>query len=182
MLLRTPRCAGYGVQSPSAYNFLRKVVRDRRHYDAYNELALKWKEDECGRARHRFYMRLAAHFQPENWLVTARTPIVEDYVMAGCAATSVVADCEKPDVMLIDMADDNDGDDAYIYNKVLARLNVATVLIVENIRNDRKKLDSWRKIIGDDRTGMCFDLFDFGLAFPRKVGQKQCYNVMAPHA
>ena len=67
-LCRCKYSRGFGVQSPSAYSFIRYVINEHYPYYAYSELEERY--EMPGRLQHklgRLLFRLANYWQPEKW-------------------------------------------------------------------------------------------------------------------
>ena len=64
-LRRCGYCRGFGVQSPSAYSFIRYVINEHYPYYAYQELQEQF--PQLNRREHkvgRLLLRLSNHWQP----------------------------------------------------------------------------------------------------------------------
>ena len=82
-LRRCGYCRGFGVQSPSAYAFIRYVINEHYPYYAYQEL--KERLVHLDRRQHklgRLLLRLANFWQPE--ISICNDSLFEDYLHAGC--------------------------------------------------------------------------------------------------
>ena len=82
--LRRCGCSrGFGVQSPSAYAFIRYVINEHYPYYAYQELQerLSW-FDKRGHQTGRLLLRLANFWQPKICMVNEHR--FDEYLHAGC--------------------------------------------------------------------------------------------------
>ena len=68
-LSRINHCRGFGVQSPSAYAFIRYVVNEHYPYYAYEDLRKQHADVSGVRLKLcRLYLRLANYAQAAQWL------------------------------------------------------------------------------------------------------------------
>lgn len=82
-LCRCKYCRGFGVQSPSAYSFIRYVINEHYPYYAYSELEERY--EMPGRLQHklgRLLFRLANYWQPEKCY--SIESLYFPYINAGC--------------------------------------------------------------------------------------------------
>ena len=80
---------GFGVQSPSAYSFIRYVLTEHYPYYAYDELKMRFKSfDHATKKKGRLYFRLANYAQASHWFDyhSAEQPYAA-YVHEGCRKT-----------------------------------------------------------------------------------------------
>ena len=90
-LMRIGYCRGFGIQSPSAYAFVRYVINEHYPYYAYNELK---NENSNLSLRHRklgkLYFRLSNYAQADSWIsFRPVTNAYEQYIVRGCNKTRV---------------------------------------------------------------------------------------------
>ena len=92
-LCRIGYCRGFGVQSPSAYRFIRYVINEHYPYYAYSDMRselpdVSWLE----RKRMELYFRIANFRQASTWLCYGGdTALLKRYVSSGCKASAVRA-------------------------------------------------------------------------------------------
>ena len=85
-LSRINKCRGFGVQSPTAYSFIRYVINEHYPYYAYGDMDiacpdLSWKELKL----FRLYFRIANYSQADTWLLNGVfADALLSYVKAGC--------------------------------------------------------------------------------------------------
>ena len=98
-LRRIKYCRGFGVQSPSAYRFIRYVINEHYPYYAYDELRKELPRlDSLTRKRMELYFRIANYRQASLWLdYSRRDDTIAIYVGRGCNATRVrnIADLQQ---------------------------------------------------------------------------------------
>lgn len=179
-VLRAPRCRGFGVQSPSAYHFIRSVACERWPFFAYKDLAAKWEESRRERSLHQFYLRLANWLQPETCVMPKQRLSAVDYLKAGCNKVIILEKHPKPDLVIIDAADYIAEDGYELCRKRLSAMLKTVICVVESIYQDRNTRLLWQKIVSDPHTSACFDLYDCGLVFFDKNFAKRCYNIILP--
>lgn len=102
-LRRIRHCAGFGVQSPTDYAFVRGVIYERLPYYAYDELAVSYPEaDSRTMWIARLLHRVSNHAQAEN-IIYCANEIPDVYASAmqkGClkSAISGCSSIEKLDI------------------------------------------------------------------------------------
>lgn len=174
-LRRCPYSRGFGVQSPSAYRFIRYVVNEHYPYYAYDDLrraipgiAPSWRR-QC-----RLYFRIANYAQAEEWWEMApEDEAVRAYVEAGCHKTRITRHAARPGV--IRMAMDSSAKEAFA--RCLAKAPPEALLIVEGIHRSKSALRLWRRMADHPRTSVSFDLYTCGILFFDKKRIKQHYIV-----
>ncbi len=151
---------GFGVQSPSAYQFIRYVVNEHYPYHAYDDLR---DEIDCSSDRRRLlelYFRLA-NFQQAKPLtiVGEKSDDIEQYVKASCkkASLRVVDNCDK--------------------EELLANQTEESMLVVEDIMENKERQALWQTLLADIRTGVSYDLYYCGIIFFDLSKFKRCYKV-----
>ena len=178
-------CRGFGIQSPSAYSFVRYVVNEHYPYYAYADLAdsfPQWGKRE--RKLGEFYFRLANFAQASQWLCCGSIPHwLAPYVQAGCKRTAVVeledadlraiASAEQP--IVVHLLDPLHAEETY--ERVLPMLNQRSILVVNDIRLSSHSRQLWQKLRHDSRTGVTFDLHYCGLVFFDTARPKQHYVI-----
>ncbi|MDN5552945.1 hypothetical protein [Prevotella sp.] len=159
---------GFGVQSPSAYSFLRYVVNEHYPYYAYQNL-----KDESGDVSplitklSRFYFRMANFSQSEFWYdYKACNDIYQKYVVAGCKSTSFVSFDEIDSIDTFQIARMSlYGDYQKVYNHLASIANNDSLLIIENIKRDKITRKFWKQVVKDNRTFVTYDLYYCGVVF-----------------
>lgn len=185
-LSRINHCRGFGVQSPSAYAFIRYVVNEHYPYYAYEDLRKQHADVSDVRLKLcRLYLRLANYAQAAQWLWCGEPGDAErSYVNSGCSHTrQSVADADsalptpdaaQPTVAVIPLS----APDATRRTLALRFVETAdevrrlsetphskTMLVVEGIGHDAPAADIWRQLTADSRVSVTFDLYYCGIAF-----------------
>lgn len=185
-LSRINHCRGFGVQSPSAYAFIRYVVNEHYPYYAYDDLRKQHVDVSDVRLKLcRLYLRLANYAQAAQWLWCGEPGDAErSYVNSGCSHTrQSVADADsalptpdaaQPTVAVIPLS----APDATRRTLALRFVETAdearrlseaphskTMLVVEGIGHDAPAADIWRQLTADSRVSVTFDLYYCGIAF-----------------
>ncbi len=176
-LSRISKCRGFGVQSPTAYSFIRYVINEHYPYYAYGDMDieypdLSWKELKL----YRLYFRIANYSQASMWLLKGSfNDVLLRYVKAGCYSVCFTHDnieVAAAGVILIKDVPTNDVLDYYLCN---ASSN--SIIIIENIHVSREASMMWKSIVQDARVGRTFDLYYCGIIFMDKEKCKQHYIV-----
>lgn len=157
---------GYGVQSPSVYYYIKYVLNEQFPYYAYDELLqLSVSPHDQSIKLSRLYLRLANFHQPHVWLdLCPENDTVKEYIHAGCRHTSYYSVTQMDSLPHVDVARLMN-DDRVLYEKLLPKMTPHSVLLINNIRNDRHILSFWNDIEDDKRIGLTIDLYSIGIAF-----------------
>ena len=162
-ILRIPRSRGFGVQSPSAYRFIRYVLNERYPYYAYGDLRQRF--PHLGKQQRRIcelYFRLANYAQAEEWWEISPSNVAEQaYISAGCQKSRLTKDSIHPGVICMDA-------EAYaagVFDSCAEKAAKDTLLIIVGIHRNYRCYQFWRQMAQDNRTSLSFDLFDCGILF-----------------
>lgn len=175
---RISHCRGFGVQSPSAYRFIRYVVNEHFPYYAYDSLRLAFPGESPDKHRlHRLYFRIANFAQASRCIdYSCCGAMFERYVKAACSKTEVVRVepgicADSLDGLLRPLAPlrfvriaASEGCVGFA-EKVLECSSTDTLVVVERIKSDASMREAWRKIMSDSRVSVSFDLYYCGIAF-----------------
>ncbi len=165
-LCRISFCRGFGVQSPSAYRFIRYVVNEHYPYYAYNDLRQVYPDLHGADLKlMRLYLRLANHCQTDSFVDAGGVApcALLDFVASGCRKTRVTGEVDAVTpirLLRIGTARDNDWID-----RVLDHTDQNTVIVVEQIGLRRDLHDIWNRLLADSRVSVSFDLYYCGIAF-----------------
>ena len=177
-LRRIRHSRGFGVQSPTAYSFIRYVINEHYPYYAYSELSAKvpsmgWRE----RKLLRLYFRIANHVQAAVMVdLCGRDDCLRAYVNAGCKLTEVVDALPEEGtagIFRMRIADDFPEQ----FSKVIGKVDATSIVIIEDIHRNRQARNMWRSVIEDKRTGRTFDLYYCGIVTFDLSKYKQHYKV-----
>ena len=170
---RYSRSRGFGVQSPSAYSFIRFVINEHDPYYAYSELEIQLVmltrlEHKLGR----LFLRLANYWQPMSYCST--THQYAAYIHAGCRQCVLERNVRGRQLVIVDWI--KDGQENF-WTYILPRCTKHTLLVVIGIHSDRNCLSSWVRLQENDLTGVTYDLYHCGIVFFDKDIYKQHYKV-----
>lgn len=182
-LRRIKYCRGFGVQSPSAYRFIRYVINEHYPYYAYDELRKELPRlDSLTRKRMELYFRVANFRQASLWLdFCKRNDVIATYVGRGCHATQVhrITDLQQT------TADDrievlricpSAGCEALL-EAALQQTDDRTLFIIEDIGYNDTAKRMWQKLLDSDLTSVSYDLYYLGIAFFDRKRYKANYVV-----
>lgn len=138
---------GFGIQSPSDYDFVRHVINEHAPYYAYGKLR---GDDWLTRKLGRLYLRLANWRQPH----TMAADRYQRYWQAGCRQIRFgdTYIYNKVELVRIDIADD--------YEALFSRCDAESVVVVEGLWRDKQR---WQALQHDARVGTTFDLYYCGI-------------------
>ena len=192
--LRRCGCSrGFGVQSPSAYAFIRYVINEHYPYYAYQEL--KERLVHLDRRQHklgRLLLRLANFWQPE--ISICNDSLFEDYLHAGCRKVKWV-ELEHPiqtDYLLL--KDNLLLNEAWgkkrmmvinlekmgmkeVRTQVLPLCDDQTMLVLLGNLYREKRGEEWLHLQESDYCGITYDLYSLGIIFFDKKKFKQHYRM-----
>lgn len=168
---RLSYCRGFGVQSPSAYRFIRYVINEHYPYYAYARLRREfphvgWRK----RKMVQLYFRVANYAQASAWIDFAdNDKVVEAYVANGCRATVLhsvgrLGDLEAFDAPQVVRVAAREGCREFVVG-MAARATRDTIIIVEDIGRSRMAAEAWKDLLASGRTSVSFDLYYCGVAF-----------------
>ena len=179
-LMRCGYSRGFGIQSPSAYAFVRYVVNVHNPYYAYEELDKEMSERPLGfRKLGRLMFRLANYWQPQY--VVMGDYDFAPYIYAGCNSTLVrmIDDysfeyIERPVLVILEidwLEDEN------IRNEILDAGSDKVLLVLTGIHDNKQNRSLWAHLIADERSGISYDLYSCGILFFDKSKYKQHFKI-----
>ena len=192
--LRRCGCSrGFGVQSPSAYAFIRYVINEHYPYYAYRELqeSLTWL-DKRGHQIGRLLLRLANFWQPEICIVNEHR--FDEYLHAGCRKAKRV-EMEHPILKDDQLLNDNQFQKETrgmkrmmvinlekmgmkeVRTQVLPLCDDQTMLVLLGNLYREKQGEEWHQLQESDYCGITYDLYDIGIIFFDKKVYKQHYRM-----
>ena len=170
---RIHKCLGFGIQSPTDYDFVRTVVNEYDAYYDYDELQTdNWMQQKLGE----LYFRVTNWRQPATILTNDYQP----WFQAGCrsARLSPLTSPNSPltphlsplniDLVRIEIEQHQQLELLY------AHCNQQSVIIVEGIWRDWQ---TWHAIEHDTRIGTTFDLYYCGIVFCDTQRYKHNYRI-----
>ena len=150
-LRRMSYSRGFGVQSPSAYRFIRYVISEHYPYYAYADLRKKYP-------------------------TLKDSSLLADYVAHGCKMTrvrNVVSELSGGDTV-DDSLDDVvmrlvricpiAGCEAFL-EKALAESDQSSVFVIEDISSDAVAHRMWQQLVESEKVSVSYDLYYCGIAF-----------------
>ena len=172
-LSRIHKCLGFGIQSPTDFDFVRTVVNEHDAYYAYDELqADNWLQRKLGE----LYLRVANWRQP----ATILTDDYQPWFQAGCRSAHITNHNSQCNATL-DLGQEFPIELARIdieqyeqLEQLYASCNQQSVIIVEGIW---RNWQAWHAIEHDARTGTTFDLYYCGIVFFDAQRYKHNYRI-----
>ena len=157
---------GFGVQSPSAYSFIRYVLTEHYPYYAYVELKMRFKSfDHATTKKGRLYFRLANYAQASHWFDyhSAEQPYAA-YVHEGCRKTVFQAIDGKtiPNAFRIarlSMTEDYQA----VYEALCKVATDDSILILEGINDNKDTKAFWKRVQESQKATRTYDLFLCGI-------------------
>ena len=157
---------GFGVQSPSAYSFIRYVLTEHYPYYAYDELKMRFKSfDHATKKKGRLYFRLANYAQASHWFDyhSVGQPYAA-YVHEGCRKTVFQAIDGKtiPNAFRIarlSMTEDYQA----VYEALYKVATDDSILILEGINDNKDTKAFWKRVQESQKATRTYDLFLCGI-------------------
>jgi hypothetical protein len=161
-LSRMHRCLGFGIQSPTDFQFVRDVINEHAPYYKYSEVGQS--DDWMTRRLGRLYFRIANWLQPS--IVFSRH--YGEYLHAGCNKCKVVdtVSDDKPQMAIVDNREE--------MVSLLPLLVDGSVLVVDRLY-DHKQM--WNCLLDYERATLLFDLYYCGIVIFDSKRIKQHYIV-----
>lgn len=182
-LRRIKYCRGFGVQSPSAYRFIRYVINEHYPYYAYDELRKELTRlDSLTRKRMELYFRVANFRQASLWLdFCERNDVIATYVGRGCHATQVRRITDLRQITADDRIEvlricPTAGSEA-VLEAALQQADDHTLFIIEDIGYNDTAKRLWQTLLESDITSVSYDLYYLGIAFFDRKRYKANYVV-----
>lgn len=182
-LRRIKYCRGFGVQSPSAYRFIRYVINEHYPYYAYDELRKELPRlDSLTRKRMELYFRVANFRQASLWLdFCERNDVIATYVGRGCHATQVRRITDLQQITADDRIEvlricPSAGCEALL-EAALQKADDRTLFIIEDIGYNDTAKRLWQTLLESDITSVSYDLYYLGIAFFDRKRYKANYVV-----
>lgn len=182
-LRRIKYCRGFGVQSPSAYRFIRYVINEHYPYYAYDELRNELPRlDSLTRKRMELYFRVANFRQASLWLdFCERNDVIATYVGRGCHATQVRRITDLRQITADDRIEvlricPTAGSEA-VLEAALQQADDHTLFIIEDIGYNDTARRLWQTLLESDITSVSYDLYYLGIAFFDRKRYKANYVV-----
>ena len=172
-LRRIGRRKGFGIQSPSAYQYVTDVLCQRLPYHLYADLQeLFPKVKSRQRKVYRLFFRLANDRQAEKTFVS---PLLSDggreYILAGNRRTTISKQMKGCGFIVVSATEM----DIHNWNFILMdEVENDAVLAVTDIRRGK---DAWQAVKTCERVKMTFDCYDVGVALFGHTLHQQHYSL-----
>lgn len=188
-LRRITHCRGFGIQSPWAYRFVRYVVNEHYPYYVYDDLKDQLNEIEpVQRKLSRLYFRIANYRQPDHIIDFMSSCTVYDTMMKRGCRNSVIhhleSGCTKQQIEEILYDGEIDmlrmslkGNYESFYEKAVQYAGSSCLFILEDIYSSADTRSFWRRVTGDVRCSVTFDLYFCGVVFFNKKLFKTNYII-----
>ena len=185
LLKRFWHSRGFGIQSPSAYRFVRYVINEHYPYYAYDELfQLYPNENKLTIKLCKLYFRIANYAQAKRWGMCIDSDEYEQYsayIQAGCHHTQVVdfthgynlLSMATSDVLLMTL----ENNWSEIFEAFVSHVHDSSILIVEDIYATKDTKKAWKQMVDDQRTVITFDLYYCGIILFDQTKTKQHYII-----
>lgn len=162
-LSRIHKCQGFGIQSPTDFDFVRTVVNEHSPYYAYDEIdTADWFQRHLGQ----LYLRIANWRQPTTILTNG----YQRWFQAGCRSAHILSDLGDETLQLAHIEIEQCAQLEELYT----HCQQESVIIVEGIHRD---WNAWHAIEKDVRVGTTFDLYYCGIVFFDVQRYKHHYRI-----
>ena len=162
-LSRIHKCQGFGIQSPTDFDFVRTVVNEHSPYYAYDEIeTADWFQRHLGQ----LYLRIANWRQPTTILTNG----YQCWFQAGCRSAHILSDLDDETLQLAHIEIEQCAQLEQLYT----HCQQESVIIVEGIHRD---WNAWHAIEKDVRVGTTFDLYYCGIVFFDVQRYKHLYRI-----
>ena len=162
-LSRIHKCQGFGIQSPTDFDFVRTVVNEHSPYYAYDEIeTADWFQRHLGQ----LYLRIANWRQPTTILTNG----YQRWFQAGCRSAHILSDLDDETLQLAHIEIEQCAQLEQLYT----HCQQESVIIVEGIHRD---WNAWHAIEKDVRVGTTFDLYYCGIVFFDVQRYKHLYRI-----
>lgn len=180
---RLAHSAGFGIQSPWAYQMVRYVINEHWPYYAYEDLANVEGTSEWETLHLcRLYFRMSNYVQASIILdYQPQTDAYARFMKRGNLKSTIkqvgTPDelANEPNIELMRMSLTGDYKKAFYTS--LEKVTDTSVIILQDIYRDRETKAFWRDIVADERCTTTFDLYYCGLVFFDKKRYKENYII-----
>ena len=173
-LQRMKHIQGFGIQSPSAFSFDRKVINDHTPYPIYAELKrLGNTLTAVERKKARLLYRINRFAEADKFcFYPTKLPAYESYIKAACEKTLVEeakmlgeeSESTAPDESVVYFLTVGEHCQAF-YKRLRTIINTESFVIVDDIKRNAETRAFWQQILDDERVSFSFDLYHIGIAF-----------------
>ncbi|WP_024998466.1 hypothetical protein [Prevotella falsenii] len=173
-LQRMKHIQGFGIQSPSAFSFDRKVINDHTFYPVYAELKRAGNAlTAIERKKARLLYRINRFAEADRFcFYPTKLPAYESYIKAACEKTLIeeaktlceasegTASCESA-IYFLTVSEHCQT----FYDTLRTTINAQSFIIVDGIKRNAETKAFWQQIVDDERVSFSFDLYHIGIAF-----------------
>jgi len=164
---------GFGIQSPSAFSFDRKVINDHTSYPIYAEVKEDVNLNLTERKKARLLYRINRFVQANKFcFCPTKISRYEAYIKAACSTTLIQAADKWGKID----AETTPNDTAIyfltackqsktFYERLRIAINGQSFVMVDNIKQTAEAKAFWQEIVDDERVSFSFDLYYIGIAF-----------------
>lgn len=167
-LRRIDKCQGFGVQSPSAFRFIRQVVNCHEPYPAYSILEEAQRLNPVARKLGRLFYRLSREVGQATWHISLQTPFLPYYIRCvehGCDRSDVApVPTGGPDIRRVLLADGSVESRADA-ERFMSSAREGDLLVMTGIHDCRANRAEWLRRAADGRCSVGFDLYYCGILF-----------------
>lgn len=151
-LKRIRHCAGFGVQSPTDYAFVREVIYEKWPYALYAELEAKYYGTDSFLLKlSQLLLRVSNHAQASRIGVIGNLPpVMEAHLTAGCKKSEIV--------MVKGQKSKNKGQETETLDLSPSSLDTFPFLIATELN------EQWHEYISQEHI-ISYDLYYLGIAF-----------------
>lgn len=191
-LRRTGSGRGFGIQSPTDYNFVCHVVNEQWPYYAYDDL----RNELPGMPAHdrhkaELAFRVANYIQPEATVNIGLPKWWTIYAARGCrqsiiyyghgtgllaqkAQSGQTQEAEYGKTLTMMRCGETVGSGL---EAIMARMKHGCCLIADGINSSNAAQEQWQAIAGDRRSTLVFDLYDLGIVIADAKRSKAQYKI-----
>ena len=180
-LSRMPRTRGFGVQSPTAYRFIRYVVSEHSPYYQYATLAKQYPHDRHTRRLCELMFRLANYSHAYDWLQSkAQLNLFTPYIKSGHRRVQVktinsLSEIEQLNKIGVLQAGYS-ADCEQLIKAALKKVSPTSMFIIHDIYLNDEMRRLWRSLEQSPICIITIDLYECGIIlFDDKVS-KQSYK------
>ena len=186
---------GYGVHSPFAFDFITGVIYEHGMYYAYDQLKTEHPWKQCAGMLHkheqkcaRLLFRLVNYVHPDVVVVQGDLPSWQrNYIKAASRnafhqfwpfeCQCVQAKKTEQELKIDWFYGSIKAMSIQELDKLLVRTHSCSMMVLKDIRSEKKSWNTWTALQKDSRVGVTFDLYDYGIVFFDTDKHKQHYIV-----
>lgn len=153
---------GFGIQSPTDFNFVTKVVDDKNHYPEYDRVEGKDIKTQ------ELLLRIIRHFQPRR--ITIHDHLAENISkLVRLTGNNMETGSRQPYGDMVFLSPD----DQSVISDVLENSPSHATLVVLDLIKGKDNYLRWKKMIRNERVSVSFELWKLGVII---LDKKYCDN------